>query len=81
MCQYCELTKAEYFLFSNSQNEKEAKVCLVENEYEYCKIRYINGSYYIYLAGESSGISKPIFFCPFCGKKLTKMKSDETINK
>lgn len=72
MCQYCELIKAKFPYFPNSQNEKEAKTCLAESEYEYCKIRYINDSYYIYLSGESEGISKPIFFCPFCGKELIK---------
>lgn len=66
MCRYCEVKKSKYD-WDNCDLHGEL-ICF--SMYEDCKIVYKNDNYYINVIGRENHRSKPISFCPFCGRKL-----------
>ena len=53
---------------TNITYSAEEDIC--DGKYEYCKIVYNNGKYYIRLNSSYETYSEPISWCPFCGRRL-----------
>lgn len=71
MCRYCSMIPDIHdWGETNITYSAEADIC--DGKYEYCKIVYNNGHYYIVLRSSYETYSEPISYCPFCGKKLNE---------
>lgn len=69
MCRYCNMIPDIHdWNETNITYSAEGDIC--DGKYEYCKIVYYNGNYYIVLRGSYETYSEPISWCPFCGRRL-----------